>query len=156
MKWLFSFTLFEGFYMIQAIEVNKIHLLLDVSGTSIIALAGLPAGRLWPAHIYFFHKYQHSFVHTHSFLFISAFFIFLDALQFSCCCLLSRLLVYCWFLNLSKFVFLDIFSFFRNWCFVCRSGFENNKLLRIFSVAWQKNFYKSYRCLTFSCYVYFN
>ena len=32
--------------MIQAIEVNKIHLLLDVSGTSIIALAGLPAGRL--------------------------------------------------------------------------------------------------------------
>ena len=40
--------------MIQATEVNIIYLLLDVSGTSIIAQAGIPAGRLGPTHIYFF------------------------------------------------------------------------------------------------------
>ena len=58
------------FHVIQAIEVNIIHLLLDVSETSIIALAGIPAGRIWPTHIYFFHKHQCSFVHTLSICFI--------------------------------------------------------------------------------------
>ena len=37
---------FERFHVIQAIKVNIIRLSLDVSGTSIIALTGIPAGRL--------------------------------------------------------------------------------------------------------------
>ena len=43
---IFFLASFKRFCVIQGIEVSKIHLLLDVSETSIIALAGIPAGRL--------------------------------------------------------------------------------------------------------------
>ena len=43
-----------------------IHLLLDVSGTSIIAVAGIPSGRLWPSHINIFNKQQRGLDHTYS------------------------------------------------------------------------------------------
>ena len=67
MNWLFLFASFERVHLIQAIEVNIIDLLLDVSGTSIIALAGIPAGRLWSTHNNSFNKHQCSLDHTHSF-----------------------------------------------------------------------------------------
>ena len=54
---IISFRFFWSVPLIQAIEVNIIHLLLDVPGPSIIALAGTPAGRLWPTHIYIFHEH---------------------------------------------------------------------------------------------------
>ena len=97
------------FHVIQAIEVNIIHLLLDVSETSIIALAGIPAGRIWPTHIYFFHKHQCSFVHTLSICFIH-FSIFYN-LIFSAVWLL--LLLCYWFLKLfrtyHRFVCFQVF-----------------------------------------------
>ena len=43
---IFFCASFKRFHVIQGLEVCKIHLLLDMSVTSIIVLAGIPAGRL--------------------------------------------------------------------------------------------------------------
>ena len=99
------------FHVIQAIEVNIIHLLLDVSETSIIALAGIPAGRIWPTHIYFFHRHQCSFAHTLSICFIH-FSIFYNHILCNLVVAASLLLIFITY----GFVFLNISRVFMH-CF---------------------------------------
>ena len=125
MKWLFSFVSFERFHVIQAIEVNIIHSLLNVSGTSIIALAGVPAGRLWPTHIYCFHNHQRSFVHTHSFCFVnlsifhnlrcSSIWLLLPVLKVACLLLIFKLIIRLCFWIFSGFLSTNFLSVDLGW-----------------------------------------
>ena len=105
------------FHVIQAIEVNIIHLLLDVSETSIVVLARIPAGRLWPTHIYFFSQAPAQ-IRPYSFHLFCSFQHFLQSyilynLVVTACsqgCLF--IIDFHNFLELyHRFVFLDIFRF---------------------------------------------
>ena len=125
MKWLFSFASFERFHVIQVIEVNISHLLLYVSETSTIALAGIPAGRLWPTHICLFHQHQRSFVHTHSFCFVhhsifhnlrcSANCLLLPVVKVACLLLIFKLIISLYFLIFLGLLLTNFLSVNLGW-----------------------------------------